>query len=110
MPDDVLLHYRILRPLGSGAMGEVVLAEDLHLHRRVALKFIAPGAATDPESLARLAREARALASLSHPNIAAVHALEHAAGRHFLVMEYVDGQSLAERLQDGALAANDVVS
>jgi len=93
-----ILHYRIVRPLGAGGMGEVFLAEDERLGRRVALKFLPRADSADPERRERLRREARALASLSHPGIAAVHALEEQGDRLFLVMEYIEGETLAERL------------
>ena len=97
-PDERILHYRILRPLGAGGMGEVYLAEDEKLGRRVALKFLPRVEAANPERRERLKREARALASLSHPGIAAVHALEEHEGHLFLVMEYIEGETLAARL------------
>jgi len=97
-PDARILHYRILRPLGAGGMGEVYLAEDEKLARRVALKFLPRVDAADPERRERLKREARALASLSHPGIAGIHALEEHDGRLFLVMEYVDGETLGDRV------------
>jgi serine/threonine protein kinase len=84
--------YQLIRPLGSGAMGEVWEAEDTTLVRRVALKFVRPEAATDPAYQARLVREARALARLHHPNVVAVHDLEQASdGELFLALELIDG-------------------
>jgi tetratricopeptide (TPR) repeat protein len=103
-----ILHYDILERLGAGAMGEVFLAEDTRLGRRVVLKFLSLPDAEDGEARARLEREARALAALSHPNIARVFALETAADPPFLVIEHVDGETLAEALSLGPLAPPEV--
>src|SRR5690242_19031015 len=82
-----LAHYDITGRLGSGGMGDVYQARDSRLGRSVAIKVLPDEFARDPERIARLEREARVLASLNHPNIAAVHGLEDAGGRTFLVME-----------------------
>ena len=92
-------HYRIIEKLGEGGMGAVYLAEDLHLARRVAIKFLT---STDRHYRARFIREARAVSALSHPNIAMVHDYgETAEGQPFIVMEYVKGKSLSELLEEG---------
>jgi serine/threonine protein kinase/Tfp pilus assembly protein PilF len=92
-------HYRILEKLGEGGMGAVYLAEDLHLARRVAIKFLT---STDHHYRARFIREARAVSALSHPNIAMVHDYgETSTGQPFIVMEYVKGKSLSELLDEG---------
>ena len=91
-------HYRILRELGAGGMGVVYEAEDTRLRRNVALKFLSAALAQDAPMLERFEREARAASSLSHPGICTVHAIEQDAGRSFIVMELVDGESLAARL------------
>jgi tetratricopeptide (TPR) repeat protein len=103
MNDRTLAHYRVIEQLGSGGMGEVYLAEDTRLHRKVALKVLPASLASDPERLERFAREAEALASLNHPNIVTVHAIEDAGGRHLLVMEYVEGHTLADEVPPGGL-------
>lgn len=108
-PDDRLLHYRILRSLGAGGMGEVYLAEDERLGRRVALKFLPRADAADPERRERLRREARALASLSHPGIAAIYALEEHQDRLFLVMEFIEGETLAQRLARRPLPVPELI-
>src|SRR5258705_5724891 len=108
-PDERLLHYRILRPLGAGGMGEVYLAEDERLGRRVALKFLPRADATDPERRERLRREARALASLSHPGIAAIYAREEHQDRLFLVMEFIEGETLAQRLTRRPLPVPELI-
>jgi len=91
-------HYTILRSLGKGGMGEVYLAEDTKLGRRVALKVLPPEVAADPERRTRFEREARAVAALNHPNIVTVHSVEEADGIDFITMELVDGKTLTELL------------
>ncbi len=94
--------YEIVAPLGAGGMGEVYRAQDTKLGRSVALKILPDSVASDPDRVARFEREAKVLASLNHPHIAALHGMEQSGGRHFLVMELVEGETLAERI---ALAA-----
>jgi len=94
--ESTLGHYRILKQLGAGGMGEVYLAEDSRLGRRVALKMLPPRLAADKELVLRFEREAKALAALSHPNIVTIHSLEHIGDRRFLTMEFVDGKTLAQ--------------
>jgi non-specific serine/threonine protein kinase len=93
---ETLLHYRIIQPLGSGGMGDVYIAEDTKLGRRVALKVLPRGQDEDPERRQRFEREARAVAALNHPNIVTIHAVEQADGVTFLAMELVDGKPLSE--------------
>ena len=93
--------YEILAPLGAGGMGEVYRAKDSRLGREVAIKVLPEAFAKDPEIMARFEREARVLASLSHPHIASVHGLEEDRGQRALVMELVDGLTLAERIEQG---------
>ena len=101
--------YDVVAPLGAGGMGEVYRALDPRLGRDVAIKLLPDHFAADPERLARFEREARLLASLSHPNIAILHGLETDAGRRFIVMEFVDGDSLAQRLQAGAMPVDEAL-
>jgi len=99
-------HYRILEKLGEGGMGAVYLAEDLHLARRVAIKFLT---STDHHYRARFIREARAVSALSHPNIAMVHDYgETSTGQPFIVMEYVKGKSLSDLLDEGLTLTRSV--
>jgi eukaryotic-like serine/threonine-protein kinase len=102
-----LSHYRVGEQLGRGGMGEVYLADDISLDRKVALKFLPDAFTGDPERMARFEREAKLLASLNHPNIAAIYGLEQAEGKRFIVMELVEGESLAQRLSKGPLPVED---
>jgi len=95
--------YRILSKLGAGGMGEVYRAEDSSLNRQVAIKVLPDVFAADRERLARFQREAKVLASLNHPNIAAIYGVEESEGKRFLVLELVEGQTLAERLRKSPL-------
>jgi len=98
-----LSHYEIIEPLGAGGMGEVYLGEDTRLGRKVAIKVLPGEYASDPERLARFEQEARAAAALNHPHIAVVHDIGTEGDTHFIVQEYLEGQSLRERLDKGAL-------
>jgi serine/threonine protein kinase len=112
--------YRVLEALGSGGMGDVYLAEDARLGRRVALKVLPPEVAEEPEKIQRFEREARAIASLSHPGIVVLHSIEEANGLRFLTMEHVEGETLnkaipprgfaLERFLPLAIALTDAVS
>jgi len=102
-------HYRIGEQLGRGGMGEVYVADDLNLNRKVALKFLPDAFTGNPERMARFEREAKLLASLNHPNIAAIHGLEEAEGKRFLVLEFVAGETLAQRLSRGPLPAEEAL-
>jgi serine/threonine protein kinase len=95
--------YRIIGVVGAGAMGEVYRASDSHLNREVALKVLPELFANDPDRLARLRREAQVLASLNHPNIAAIYGFEDRDGIQALVLEFVDGSTLAERIAHGPI-------
>ena len=90
--------YHIAARIGTGGMGEVYRARDTRLNRDVAIKVLLPAVADDPDRLVRFSREAQLLASLNHPHIAQVHGLEDAGGRRALVMELVDGATLADRI------------
>ena len=112
MPEigQTLSHYRILEKIGEGGMGEVYLADDTTLDRKVALKFLPDAFTSDPERMARFEREAKLLASLNHPNIAGIYGLEQADGNRFLVLEYVEGETLQARLSKGALPLEDALA
>ncbi len=96
--DAKIAHYRILSPLGQGGMGEVFLAEDTTLHRKVALKVLLPEVASDSDKLKRFLQEARAASALSHPNAAHIYEIGEENGRHFLAMEYIEGETLEKKL------------
>ena len=104
-----LAHYEITQHLGSGGMGDVYQATDSKLGRSVAIKFLPKAFSHDNERVARFQREARVLASLNHPNIAAIHGLEEFGGRKFLVMELVTGETLAERIKRGAIPVDEAL-
>ncbi len=98
-----LKHYRIVRALGRGGMGDVYAAEDLELRRVVALKTLPPATASDPERLRRFRREAQAVAALNHPNIVTLYGVEEANGVHFLTMELVEGRTLGDLIPPGGM-------
>src|SRR5512136_1763054 len=102
-----LAHYEITTQLGRGGMGEVYQAKDRKLGRDVAIKVLPEEFARDPERIARFEREAKLLASLNHPNIAAIHGLEEANGTRFLVMELVEGDTLADQLKRSAISVEE---
>ena len=102
--------YDIVAPLGAGAMGEVYRAHDTALNRDVALKVLPELFALDADRLARFTREAQVLASLNHPNIAAIYGLEQSNGTQALVLELVDGPTLADRIARGPLALDEALT
>jgi len=108
-PGTKLGPFEIVEPLGAGGMGEVYRARDPRLGRDVAIKALPPAFAQDPERLARFEREAKLLASLNHPNVAGIHGLEVVEGHRYLVLELVEGESLAQRLSRGALPIDDAI-
>ncbi len=99
--------YTVVGPLGAGGMGEVYRATDTKLDREVALKVLPDAMARDPERVARFEREAKLLASLNHPQIAAIYGFEQAEGKRFLVLELVDGPTLEERIAGGPLIVEE---
>jgi Tol biopolymer transport system component len=104
-----LAHYEITGHLGSGGMGDVYQATDSKLGRGVAIKLLPDALAHDIERVARFQREARVLASLNHPNIAAIYGLEQAGQQNFLVLELIDGETLAERIRRGPIPVDDAI-
>jgi eukaryotic-like serine/threonine-protein kinase len=101
--------YQIVSPLGAGGMGEVYRATDARLRREVAIKVVPDATANDPHRMARFAREAQFLAALNHPNIASIYGFEESSNMHALVMELVEGPTLADRTAQGPIPLEDVL-
>jgi serine/threonine-protein kinase len=107
--DTIISHYRILARLGAGSIGEVYLAEDTRLGRQVALKFLPASYQYDPDRRARFLKEARAASALRSPNIAAIYDIDEHEGAIFIVMEYVEGESLTARIERGPIGVREAV-
>src|SRR5512140_1351410 len=106
----VLSHYKILEKLGEGGMGVVYKAEDTKLRRTVALKFLPPALLATDDHRKRFIREARASASLNHPNIATVFEVDEGPSQPFFALEYIEGMSLAEKVKSGPLKLEEVLN
>src|SRR3989442_15914566 len=104
-----IAHYRLTAKLGAGGMGEVYRARDSKLNRDVAIKVLPEGFTEDAERVARFQREAQVLASLNHPNIAAIYGLEESDGLRALVMELVEGPTLADRIAAGSFPVDEAL-
>lgn len=103
-------HYKIVRPLGAGGMGEVYLADDTRLHRKVAIKFLPAHLTQDRKHLQRFQQEAVTVATLSHPNVCTIHeVIETGDNRHCIVMEHVEGMTLRDRIADGPMNVNEAL-
>src|SRR6516225_8039174 len=102
--------HEIMALLGKGGMGEVYRARDLKLKREVAIKILPEEFSRDADRVSRFQREAEVLASLNHPNIAAIHELGEASGSRFLVLELVEGETLADRISRGPIPVEEGLS
>jgi serine/threonine protein kinase len=107
---DLLGPYRVVSELGAGGMGEVYRATDTDLKRQVALKILPEAFAADPDRVARFQREAQVLASLNHPHIAQVYGVERRGGVTALVMEFVEGEDLSQRMARGPVPIGDALA
>src|SRR6266480_7250293 len=104
-----LAHYRLLSLLGEGGMGKVYLADDTRLHRKVSLKFLSSSFAEDSQRLHRFEQEARAASALNHPNILTIHEIGEADGHRFIATEFIEGETLRQKIAAGPLKVNEAL-
>ncbi|MEJ2506545.1 MAG: serine/threonine-protein kinase, partial [Ignavibacteriaceae bacterium] len=104
-----ILHYKIIEQVGQGGMGVVYKAEDIKLNREVAIKFLPHQIAANADDRERFKVEARAAAALNHPNISTIHAIEESDKDVFIVMEFINGMELKQKIEDGNIKLNDAI-
>ena len=109
-PGEMLGHYRIQAALGSGGMGEVYLAEDTRLNRKVALKLLPPHFTVNPDRVRRFEREARAASALNHPNIVTIYEIGQSDTTHFIATEFVDGKTLRQMINEKPFTLNETLN
>jgi serine/threonine protein kinase len=102
-PEKVISHYRILTKLGAGGMGEVYLAEDTKLNRKVALKILPADVAANEDRMRRFVQEAKSASALNHPNIITIYEIDQVDSAYFIASEFIDGQTLRERMRNEPL-------
>lgn len=110
LPENTIIsHYRILSRIGVGGMGEVYLAEDARLGRRIALKLLSQQSREDEDRLRRFEQEARAASALNHPNIITIHEISSAKGSRFIAMEFVEGETVRQKLRREKMSVREAV-
>ena len=109
LPNTTLSHYRIISKIGAGGMGEVYLAQDTKLDRKVALKILPADLAANQDRMRRFVQEAKAASSLNHPNIITIHEIDQTDSRHFIAMEFVDGETLRELMKSAPMTIGELL-
>ena len=105
----IVSHYLILSPLGAGGMGEVYLAQDTKLDRKVALKILPADVASNHDRMRRFVQEAKAASALNHPNILTVYEIDRADSVHFIATEFIDGETLRQRMRNAPMKLSEVL-
>ena len=109
LPNSSLSHYRIVSKIGAGGMGEVYLAQDTKLDRKVALKILPADVAADRGRMNRFVQEAKAASALNHPNIITIHEIDQTDSGHFIATEFIDGGTLRQRIRNAPLKLGELL-